>query len=138
VSSSISRFSHLLRHEPSRTAEKPSASDRYDDPRLAFQQLAAADETDKSWPKTEDQSHESRRLYFLRQREYSTLISDVNRVVGVHPQRQPIFVHNAAIVVGFSHEFRSPARPIPSGMPDVIGIFELSAWNASPYSRASA
>jgi hypothetical protein len=54
------------------------------------------------------------RLYFLRCREYSTLVSDVNPVVGAHPDTRPIFVHNAAIIFGFSHEFRSYATPVRS------------------------
>ena len=59
------------------------------------------------------------RLYILRRREYSTLISDMNWVAGVQPQRQPILVHNAAILFGFLHEFRSYATPVRYGMSDV-------------------
>jgi hypothetical protein len=38
----------------------------------------------------------------------------VNPVVGAHPDTRPIFVHNAAIIFGFSHEFRSYATPVRS------------------------
>jgi hypothetical protein len=50
--------------------------------------------------------------FILSDAESTLLVSDVNSVVGVNPQREPILVHNAAIFVGFSLEFRSSATPI--------------------------
>ncbi len=47
------------------------------------------------------------------------MVSDANLVAGVQPQRQPILVHNAAILFGFSPEFRSYATPVRYGMSDV-------------------
>jgi hypothetical protein len=72
------------------------------------------------------------RLSFLPRREYATGVSDVNSVVRVHSQRQPIFVHNAAIFLGFSHEFGSRATPARQGMSDGIWIFRFPAWKPSP------